>query len=207
MADPLENAGHGRIIRPPVAWITEHRRYYEYLAFGLEELGDVALSVEAQWPDNAPLLLPVEEMPPALHRLCRQRDALAASLVMFAAMAVEAFVNYYGVVRLGEEHYTREYERSSAERKLRGALEMAEGLVLAADDPLVVLARRIAGRRNDLVHPKAQELYERLTPEERLREEPLARAREAVADCREFFARFATAVPAARSLLPIEPAI
>lgn len=207
MAAHPAHAGHAPSVRPPVEWITEHRRYYEYLGFGLEELSDVALSVEAQWPDDAPLLLPVEDVPPALHRLCRKRDALAASMVVFAAMAVEAFLNYYGVVRLGEERYSRDFERSAAERKLRGVLEASDGLVLTADDPLAVLARRIAGRRNDLVHPKTQELYEHLSPEERLREEPLVRAREAVADCREFFTRFATAVPSARSMLPSEAAI
>ena len=40
-----------------------------------------------------------------------ERDALADSIVLFSAMAVEAFINYYGVVRLGEQQFNAHFER------------------------------------------------------------------------------------------------
>jgi len=100
------------------AWSTDHRRYYQYAEQGLEELIPLAATVCQSWPSNTPEVLPVSEIPLELRRLCRQRDRLSDSVMLFAAIAVEAFINYYGVRRLSEKQFSRHVERLSSQRKL-----------------------------------------------------------------------------------------
>ena len=68
------------------AWTSDRRRYLEYVEHLLEELLPTAADVRGAWPPGAPPALPVSEMPPELHRLCRKRDQLSDSVMLFAAI-------------------------------------------------------------------------------------------------------------------------
>ncbi len=84
-------------------------------------------------------------------------QAVADSVVVFSAMAVEGFLNFYGVRRLGEEYYTANLERFDTTRKVTTLVLLSTGKQLEPTDALLQVTRQIANRRNALVHPKTVE--------------------------------------------------
>jgi len=82
---------------------------------------------------------------------------LSDSTVVFAAMAVESFLNVYGVVRLGEAFYARHYERLNIGSKLAAILATCCSTLITADDEISQVVNRLFERRNALVHPKTRE--------------------------------------------------
>ena len=52
-------------------------------------------------------------------------------------MAVEGFLNYYGVVRFGEPEYKRNFERLGLVPKLRALLLFCDSIALDDTDPLI----------------------------------------------------------------------
>ncbi len=53
---------------------------------------------------------------------------LSVSVEIFCCMSVEAFLNFYGVVRLGEEFFKRNYERLGITQKLEALLATCQGV-------------------------------------------------------------------------------
>jgi hypothetical protein len=82
---------------------------------------------------------------------------LRTATVVFAAMAVESFLNYYGVKRLGEEFYRENYERLSTTQKVAALVATCAEQLLRPDSELLEVTKRLARARNQLVHPKARE--------------------------------------------------
>ena len=117
-------------------------------------------------------------------------------------MAVEGFLNYYGVVRLGENEYATHFERLGLIPKLRALLLVCDSLSVSKNDPLVTLLDRIAQRRNNLLRAKAKELPAYAPAEERPGDKIPDGARQAVSDMDAFFQEFASAVPDAKHLVP-----
>jgi hypothetical protein len=76
---------------------------------------------------------------------------------VFAALAVEAFINEYAYLRLGEEEFKEELEWASTIKKLRAVCLKVFG---AFDDngEIVTAMKNLAERRNRLVHPKPEML-------------------------------------------------
>ena len=142
------------------------------------------------------------EYSPELWALVRKRDLLSDSVRAFSAMAVEAFLNFYGVVRLGEEEYSTHFERLGPIPKLRQLLLVCDRLSIAERDPLVKTLHRVAKSRNSLVHPEAQELPGYVPAEARGGVKIPEAAREAVRDMELFFEQFVDAVPNAPHLVP-----
>jgi hypothetical protein len=58
----------------------------------------------------------------------RKRDLLSDAVKIFSAMAVGAFLNYYGVVRLGEDECASHFERLGLVPKLRTLLLVCDFL-------------------------------------------------------------------------------
>ena len=81
-----------------------------------------------------------------------------SAAVVFSAMAVEGFLNYYGVKRVGNAFYRDTYERLSSHRKLAAVVATCTGHLLPRHAELVTVLRRLTERRNALVHPKAREV-------------------------------------------------
>jgi hypothetical protein len=117
-------------------------------------------------------------------------------------MTVEGFLNYYGVVRLGEKEYIDHIERLGIIPKLRMLLLICDSLAVSEADSLVKIIKRIAQRRNLLVHPKAKELNGYIPADERPGDKIPEAAREAVKDMEDFFREFIVAVPQASHLIP-----
>jgi hypothetical protein len=117
-------------------------------------------------------------------------------------MAVEGFLNYYGVVRMGEEEFTRNFERLGIIPKLRALLLFCDSIRLFDNDSLITAASKLVQNRNALVHPKTKELTSHLPAESRDGFFIPDAAREAVAAMETFFREFEAAVPKATHLIP-----
>jgi hypothetical protein len=113
-------------------------------------------------------------------------------------MAVEAYLNFFGVTCLGEKEFGR-FERRGPERKLETLfLECAE-LSLKPTDEIRLVVRRIARRRNALVHPETCEVD---SPRglEVAQGMPFSESvDEAAQDMVQFFKLFGDAVPEAQA--------
>lgn len=186
-------------------WLSEDRRYCEYARTQLAELERVTEEVKKQWPGPLDQTLKGDQHTPELWSLVRKRDLLSDSVKIFSAMAVEAFLNYYGVVRLGEDEYASHFERLGLVPKLRTLLLVCDSLSISEPDPLIQLLQSIAKRRNSLVHPKAQELQQHVPADDRGGDKIPEVARDAVRDMDAFFREFVTAVPKAARLVPPSP--
>ncbi|HLM68934.1 MAG TPA: hypothetical protein VK358_15455 [Longimicrobium sp.] len=73
-------------------------------------------------------------------------------------MSVEAFLNFYGVVRLGERFYKDNLQKAGATEKLSLLLALCDGVELDPSSDLWRTVRALFDRRNALVHPKTAEL-------------------------------------------------
>jgi len=116
--------------------------------------------------------------------------ALSDSVVLFAAMAVESFLNLYGVIRLGEHVYMQRYERLGAVQKLSAILATCCAARLGPRDKISAVVARLFARRNALVHPRTHEVGPTQQDAPTQGTPLLPTAREAVADMRRFHELF-----------------
>lgn len=203
MTQPTRKVTPVRPINVEGYWLTDDRRYCEYARIQLAELEIVIEEVKRQWP------IPLDQTLrnagtdyPELWLLGRKRDLLSDSVKIFSAMAIEAFINYYGVVRLGEPNYVAHFERMGLIPKFRLLMLATDSLSISTSDPIVKILDKVAQRRNQLVHAKTREFEAPLSPDDRTRDEMPGRAREAVAEMDAFFTEFVALIPEAKNLVP-----
>ncbi len=125
-----------------------------------------------------------------------ERNLLTTTTVVLSAMAAEAFLNFYGIKRIGQKSYDLHYERLGLVPKVREIIQTCCGLRLEADAEIVSVARALSEARNRLAHPKTREVgpqtgSSRLSPTKH----PLDMARESVANMNQFFQLFAAFDP------------
>lgn len=176
-------------------WFVDDRRYYQYCQALLSELEDVAAEVKAQCPKTPSESVKQQEASPDLWRLGRRRDMLSDSVKVYSAMSVEAFLNFYGVVRLGQSYFDAHIERLGPVAKLKRLFLLCENINLADADTLVVLLDRIAKRRNRLVHPRTVEIDTQGSSVSGVGDKIPEVARDAVNDMIAFFEEFARRDP------------
>jgi hypothetical protein len=82
--------------------------------------------------------------------------ALHDATVMYAAIAVEGFLNVYGTARLGEDYFRTYIERLGTEQKLVVLLAICTRRLVPNDAEIVRTLRSLFERRAALVHPKAR---------------------------------------------------
>ena len=121
----------------------------------------------------------------------------ADATVLFAAVAIESFVNFYGTVRLGEKFNSKHFERQGALQKLAAVLATCLGQLVSADDEIASTMLRVYEHRNRLVHPKTREF--KAEKEWPPRDSRFSNARECVRDMERFFDLFLELDPDARS--------
>ncbi|MDP9179820.1 MAG: hypothetical protein M3O61_19285 [Gemmatimonadota bacterium] len=190
-----------RLPLPHGGWLTQHSRYYEYLRFQLEDLLACQEAVDSNWPEPGVAFIGAE-LYPDLHRLCRRRDATADSVVVFAAMTVEATINYYGARELGADTFEQDYERLPLVRKLRALIKACEGLELEPHHPLIEVTQKLGARRNALVHPKVRQVFESYAPSEHAGTPAVKKANEVIKECDDFLERFFEIAKSASGLDP-----
>lgn len=193
-------------IRPhgtPGVWASDHRRHAESAEHLLQELETVCIQEIEQWPLPAgKAVRNAKSDYPELYALNRKRDRLSDSVTIFAAFAVEGFLNFYGVVRLGESVFNEHFERLGLVSKLRLLLLICDSISVSKEDPLVRTLVQLANGRNSLSHPKSKEYSPLLPAEERPSVLIPKAARDAVTNMKSFFAQFVALVPEAMNLVP-----
>lgn len=96
---------------------------------------------------------PPSDLPPSVWDV----KLYSTSVTIFAAAAIEAALNQYGLMRFGEEQFERHFAYAGPVKRLRRLAKFARGLDLADNDPLVAAVARLSQRRNELLHPRAVE--------------------------------------------------
>lgn len=134
----------------------------------------------------------------------RDRHSLerhTTSAVLFAGLAVEAFLNTVGVVRLGSDFYDVNCERMKPTEKLVMLVLAITGELVETDDKVFQVTRALAKARNAAAHPKSGELswdeaQERYRKAMKQKDDGgLSRAKKAVADMVLFFREFQKLCP------------
>ena len=176
-------------------WASNDSRYRTYAHELLGQIESLCSQVLEQWPADAGSSITNELQHPDLWKLARLRDRTSDTARIYAAMAVEGFLNFYGVLRLGQQAFDDHFERLGLVPKLRTLLLVGENLDIPRNDPLVLLLDAVAQGRNALVHPKAREVGSGSPTNERPSIKIPEVARDAVANMESFFEQFAQAVP------------
>jgi hypothetical protein len=184
-------------------WVTFHREYYRDLGRLMEDLQGYQSQVEAALPPDVGEAFRSADYPDA-SRLCKRRNAALHSIVVFAAMACEATVNYFGARRFGGEVFEEYFERMAWIPKVKTMVLLGAGVRVRKKHPLLRAAQRISEMRGELVHPKAKELpwdpptdYHRGPP-------VIETAKAAIDACNAFLDEFTKFVPEGSGIDPRE---
>lgn len=79
------------------------------------------------------------------------------SSILYSCMTVEAFINNYGVRRLGQNYFRGNLERLGITEKFSLLMLVCHGILIFKDDPDHIKLRAMFDTRNQLVHPKTRE--------------------------------------------------
>ncbi|MBN8421397.1 MAG: hypothetical protein J0L73_20960 [Verrucomicrobia bacterium] len=145
------------------AWFTSHQFFYSsaYVEFDLyeqrlkklreaEEASEKAHSTEGKYKKDL-----VRHDTADLQKPCMRA---AYSALMFGCMSFEAFLNNYGVRRLGQAYFKRFVERMGITEKLAYLLCIGRTEILSTDDEIIDKCRGLFDARNALAHPKTKEV-------------------------------------------------
>ena len=177
-------------------------RFYEYVLQAEKELktkeDEIREELSGYSIDRAEVII-FSETRKELSRL----DDFSKATQIFCCMAIESFLNLYGVNYLGEDFYKRNLEKLSAGQKLEALIAISTHLALEKDDEICKIVRRMFDQRNRLVHPKAKQI---LADSERLElvvssDDPVVDAKKMIDDMKLFFNLFREADPSLSSLI------
>lgn len=144
------------------AWTNTYRLSYSsaryfYSAFG-RSLNQLHQKEKALYKTEEPSF---EEHECVISETSKERSAClreAAACLLFSCMAIEAFLNYYGVRRLGEPFFKRNVERIGITEKLAVVVAACCKKRMDENDTLPRAVRRLFDKRNSLVHPKTKDI-------------------------------------------------
>jgi hypothetical protein len=176
-------------------WESNDGRYRAYAHELLGELDTLCAEVLAKWPVDVSAAITDENTQPELWKLARLRDRTSDAVRIYAAMALEGFLNFYGVLRLGQVVFDEHFERLGLIPKLRKLLLVCDHLEIAKNDVLCDHLDKVAQSRNALVHAKTKEVIGDPSNHHRGSTKIPEVARESVENMEAFFAAFIAAVP------------
>jgi hypothetical protein len=186
---------------PEGVWESNDGRYRGYARQLLAEHERLCTEVLKQWPTGAGSVISRPAQYPEIANLARSQSQTSDTTRIYASMAVEGYLNFYGVLRLGQQVFDDHFERMGLVPKLRVLLLVCDQLNVATNDPLVLLLEKVAQSRNSLVHPKTKEVVGDPATAKRTSLPMPETARLAVANMEAFFAAFIEAVPRAANHL------
>jgi hypothetical protein len=186
---------------PKGVWESNDGRYRTYAHLILEEHKELYKLVLLQWPKEATASITDPHKYPEITALARRRDQTSDTTRIYAAMAVEGYLNFYGVLRLGQQAFDDHFERLGLVSKLRALLLVCDQLDVPTSDELVQHLDRVAHSRNSLVHPKTREVQGDLSAHKQTGSPMPETAEKAVASMEAFFESFIKAVPKAANHL------
>ena len=88
-------------------------------------------------------------------------ERLEAAGFINAVFTVEAFINFYGVKKLGEDYYKRNIERLNLESKVSLIIALCFQVEVAPDDEIYRIVKYMREDRNHFAHPKTKEFNPR----------------------------------------------
>jgi hypothetical protein len=188
-------------------WESNDRKYRSYAHELLKELEQLCEEVSSGWPINAGRAITNEAEHPELWKRAEHRDRTSDAVRVYAAMAIEGFLNLYGLVRLGQKVYDDHFERLALVPKLRSLLLLCDKLDVPKNDSLVLLLDQVAQSRNALVHPKAKEIVGEPSSHVRTSTKLPEVAQESVKNMEAFFEQFSLAVPDAAHQIGPRPLV
>lgn len=183
-------------------WYTDVGRFHRIAHAQLDRLEDLCEQVKSAWPKPLGESLKDEEIPAALALLVDERDLASDVTRIFAAMSVEAFLNFYGAARIGEREFNEHFERLPIVKKARQIFLICDGQSVEERDPLIDALKRVSQGRNRLVHQKAKQASPGDTESTYLTPIP-QEARNAVQAMNDFFAQVRGLQPEAHHFLPL----
>lgn len=186
----------------PGKWYTDVGRFHAIAHVQLARLDALCLEVNSLWPKPLGQSLKGSEIGEPLDQLVKERDLASDIARIFAAMSVEAFLNFYGAARIGETEFNAHFERLGIIPKARQLFLICDAQAITEGDPLVVALKRVSESRNRLVHPKAKQALPGDPKSKYMTPIPQA-AREAVHAMDEFFAEVRALQPEASHFLPL----
>jgi hypothetical protein len=83
---------------------------------------------------------------------------LATMVRLFACMAIEALLNYYGTRLVGEIFYKQNLERLTITQKIAVLIALGSNNLIEKNDQLIIRMQKFFEARNQLVHPKSREI-------------------------------------------------
>ena len=107
---------------PEGVWESNDGRYRTYAHQILAEHVSLCDEVLKKWPIDAGAAITDPHAYPEISELGRRRDQTADTVRIYAAMAVEGYLNFYGVLRLGQDVFDEHFERLGLVPKLRALL-------------------------------------------------------------------------------------
>lgn len=173
-------------------WESNDIRYCDYARELLKQLEELAAEIHEKWPKDVTAITD-ETKYPELWNLTRIRDRTSDTTRIYAAMAVEGFLNFYGVLRLGQKVFDNHFERLGPIQKLQRLILISESIVITQQHLLVKTLESIAKDRNSLMHPKA---LEKIDGSEKTSTKIPDVAKKSIENMESFFREFAIAVPA-----------
>lgn len=174
------------------AWQTSDHRFRNRAKALLAELELVASGITRDWPAHLTNGITSRNQHPDLWDRCDHRDWLSDSIRVYAAMAIEGFLNFYGVYRLGPRAFEKRIANLPMLPKLQELLRHCDGLTIHIDDEIAQSLQAVARSRNALVHPRAREFRDTgAIPSAHVPGE----ARLVVVAMEAFFAHFSRLVP------------
>jgi hypothetical protein len=150
------------------------------------------------WRNGQRTLVPRSSTPPhspEVWELCEPRDRTSDTVRIYAAMAVEGFLDFCGVLRLGQDVFDDHFERLGLVQEVRALLLVCDQLDVSRQDPLVICLDKLAMSKNALVHPKTREVVGDPQTHQRSSIKVPEAARECVENMEAFFQHFLEAVP------------
>jgi hypothetical protein len=186
-----------RPISSPGLWMSNDRRYRHWAHTQLGQLVTLCEKLNDIWPMPGKAIK-VKDASAELMTMIGQRDRLSDSTRIFCSMAVEGFINFYGVLRLGEECFNEHFERLGLVPKVRSILLFCDKLVIHRSAPIINLLDKVAQDRNRLVHPKTREIEIGTISGRKWGDPTPETAINTVKNMEAFFAEFLFLVPDAR---------
>lgn len=137
--------------------------------------------------------------PVSLDEALLRRNFRTFATVIFACVAIESFVNFYGVRRFGNAFNQSRSENLPLRKKIRRILAHTTSVTVDDGDLLFKALARLVARRNRLAHPKTYEFEENVEPPEM--ETWTTAANESIEDMDAFFNRFGELDAEARGVI------
>jgi hypothetical protein len=142
-------------------WITGHRFFYKAAHRAKADFHDsysrYLQARQRYYQDRGPEI-PWEYEDPELSEKSQRAVQDEHVTLLYCCMAVESFLNYYGVIKFGEKYFKRNLERQGIKEKVSNIVLAVSGKCIEPTDDIYKEVRTLFDARNSLVHPKTKEL-------------------------------------------------